>query len=116
MKIQKIFSPVNLTMISSPFHRVVVIQSVPPCRENLGRVNTALMSIIQAWLFVLFAVALPSSRAEKILKWIDDNVSREASRDEEFAQRLTRLFLEFVAARTKSIEHDKVLPPPPTLE
>jgi hypothetical protein len=60
----------------------------------------------------LQAMLASGDDAEKILKWIDENVSREASRDEEFAQRLTRLFLEFVAARTKSIsEHDKVLPP-----
>lgn len=58
----------------------------------------------------LQAMLASGDDAEKILKWIDENVSREASRDEEFAQRLTRLFLEFVAARTKSIsEHDKVV-------
>jgi hypothetical protein len=47
--------------------------------------------------------------AETILKWIEENVSKDASSGEEFAQRLTRLFLEFVGARTKSIsESDKV--------
>jgi hypothetical protein len=49
--------------------------------------------------------------AETILKWIEENVSKDASSGEEFAQRLTRLFLEFVGARTKSIsESDKVMP------
>jgi hypothetical protein len=59
----------------------------------------------------LQAMLASGDDAEKILQWIDENVSKEASRDEEFAQRLTRLFLDFVAARTKSIsEQDKVLP------
>lgn len=47
---------------------------------------------------------------EAILRWIEDNVARDVWHDEEFAQRLTHLFLQFVSTRTKSVgEHDKVV-------